>query len=69
MTNPMASLGIYLKRLDDAAQQLVDALDMAYGAHPRNDQEAYGKYLEAVNNYKEIRSELYGHYFPVSESK
>lgn len=68
MTNPMASLGIYIKRLDSAAQQLVDALDMAYET-PRKDQEAYSKYLEAVSNYKSVKEELYDSYFPATSSK
>lgn len=69
MTNPIASLGSYLKRLDDVAQQLVEALDMVYAKYPYKDQETYSKYLEAVGNYKDVHAELYGRYFPSSESK
>lgn len=65
MTNPMASLGAYVKRLDQAAQQLVEALDMAYDSRS-SDLEAYNKYLEAVSNYKAVHAELYGQPLPCS---
>jgi len=70
MTNPLTSLGLYIRRLDSAAMEMVEALDMAYDVKfSGNKQDAYAKYLDAVSKYKELREELYGSYFPLSSSK